>query len=61
MLTYSDNGKHHLSHVESVPPVVIGDIAIILFDAQQPPAQDTQLDVKSPDKIQLHEHPETSL
>lgn len=31
---YSDDGKHHLSDVESVSPVVVGYVAVILLNTE---------------------------
>ena len=58
---YGDDGEHHLSDVESVAPVVVGDVAVILLDAEQPAAEDAQFDVESAHQVQFHEHPQTSL
>lgn len=55
------DGKHHLRNVERVPPVVIGDVAIVLLDRTQPPAENFVVDVKPLDQIQIQEHPQASL
>jgi hypothetical protein len=37
--TYCDDGKHHLSHIEGMPPVMVGHIAVVLLYAKKPPAE----------------------
>lgn len=44
-----------------MPPVVIGDVAIVLLDRTQPPAEHFVVYVKPLDQIQIQKHPQTSL
>ena len=32
------NGEHHLSNVESMPPIVIGHISVVFLDTHEPSA-----------------------
>lgn len=56
-----DDGKHHLRDIEGVPPIVIGDVAVVLADGAQPAAEDGVVDVEAPREVQVDEHSEGSL
>lgn len=55
-----EDGEHHLRDVERVPPVVVGDVPVVLLHAQQPAAEHLVVDVEALDEVQVEEHPETS-
>lgn len=57
-LRRGQDGEHHLGDVEGVPPVVVGDVSVVLFDGEQPPAQDFVFDVEAFDEVQVEEHPQ---
>lgn len=59
--THRDDGEHHLGDVERVAPVVVGDVAVVLLDAEQPTAQHVLLDVEPFDQVQVHEHAQARL
>lgn len=49
--TYSNYRKHHLCYVESMPPVVVDDIAIVFLNTEKPTTQHFIIDMKPFDKI----------
>lgn len=55
------DGKHHLSDIKSMTPIVISNVSVILLHAQQPPTKHLIVDMKAFDQVQVEEHPETSL
>lgn len=59
--TYRQNWKHHLSHIEGMPPIMISNVPVVLFHTQQPPAQNLIIDVKALYKVQVKEHSQASL
>lgn len=60
-ITYGDDGKHHLGHVEGVPPVVVRHVAVVFLDGEQPAAQDVVLDMEASHEVQVDEHAQTGL
>lgn len=58
---YRNNWEHHLRDIECMPPIVISNISIVLFDAQQPSAQNFIINMKTFNKVQLQEHSQTCL
>lgn len=58
---YRNNGEHHLCNIESMTPVMISDVSIILFHAQQPTAQHLIINMKTLNKIQLQKHSQARL
>lgn len=59
--SYGHYGKHHLSDVESMSPVVVSNVTIILFDTQKPTAENFVIDVKSSNQVKVKEHSQTGL
>ena len=60
-LRLRDDCEHHLGDVERVPPVVVGEAAVVLLHRAQPAAQDGVVDVEPPRKVHVDEHPQRRL
>lgn len=54
--TYYQNGKHHLSYVKGVSPIVIHDVPIVLLHTQYPTTEYVVIDAKMFHEIQIIEH-----
>lgn len=61
LATYSQNGKHHLCHIEGMSPIVIGHIAIILLDTEQPTAKHFVINMETFHKVEIQKHAQTGL
>nr|CAD7447946.1 unnamed protein product [Timema bartmani] len=49
--THSNDGKHHLRNIEGVPPVVVGDIAVVFLHTEKPSAENFVIYVKPFDEV----------
>jgi hypothetical protein len=56
-----DDGEHDLRDVESVPPVVVRHVAVVLLDGDDPTAQDGVVHMKAAGQVQVDEHAEGGL
>lgn len=60
-LRLRDDCEHHLGDVERVPPVVVGEAAVVLLHGAQPAAEDGVVDVEAARKVHVDEHPQRRL
>ena len=57
----SDTAEHDLRYVEGVPPIVVGDVAVVLLDWAEPATQNRVVDVEATGEVQVDEHSQGSL